>query len=88
MLICATILTIGLVTDKNYSEESCIVDVAKTSVDCAVNTADVKLESDFYWVSDDKVLAKYLRRYNIKIDMRHLDSLNVTQQWIDESLIP
>lgn len=88
MLICATILTIGLVIDKKYSEESYIVDVAKTSADCAVNTAGVKLESQFYWAGSDEMLAKYLKRYNIKVKMKNIDDINVTQEWIDDSLIP
>lgn len=88
MLICATILTVGLGIDKKYSEESYIVDVAKTTQDCAVNTADVKLESQFYWNGSDEMFAKYLKRYNIEVTMKNLDDLNVTQEWIDESLIP
>lgn len=87
-MICATILTVGLVINNKYSEESYVVDTANSSVDCSVNTSDVKLESQFYWASDDAVLAKYLKRYNIVVDMKHLDDLNVTQVWIHESQIP
>ena len=92
-MICATLLTLAFVSSSNvYSEESYIVDTASNpnsqSVDCAMNTADVKLESGFYWQASDKEFTKYLARYNIKVDLATLDSMNVTQEMIQEDELP
>jgi len=92
-MICATVLTLAFVSASNvYSEESYIVDTASEAktqaIDCAMNTADVKLESGFYWDGGDKELTKYLARYNIKVDLATLDSINVTQEMISEDMIP
>jgi len=92
-MICTTILTLAFVSASNvYSEESYIVDTAteaKTqAIDCAMNTADVKLESNWYWNASDKEFTKYLARYNIKVDLATLDSMNVTQEMLSEDMIP
>ncbi|RYY51309.1 MAG: hypothetical protein EOO06_00850 [Chitinophagaceae bacterium] len=92
-MLCVTLLTLAFVSPSNvYSEESYIVDTASNphtqSVDCAVNTADVKLESGFYWEASDKEFTKYLARYNIKADLATLDSMNVTQEMLSEDMIP
>lgn len=92
-MLCATLLTLAFVSSSNvYSEESYIVDVADKStsqaMDCAMNTADVKLESGFYWDASDKEFIKYLARYNIKVDLATLDSMNVTQEMIQEDELP
>ena len=92
-MLCATILTIAFVSPSNvYSEESYIVDTASNphtqSIDSAMNTADVKLESAFYWDASDKEFTKYLSRYNIKVDLATLDSMNVTQEVLSEDMIP
>jgi hypothetical protein len=92
-MLCATILTLAFVSSSNvYSEESYIVDTASEAktqaMDCAMNTADVKLESGFYWNASDKELTKYLARYNIKVDLPTLDSINVTQEMLSDGMIP
>lgn len=92
-MLCATVLTLAFVSSSNiYSEESYIVDTATEAntqaIDCAMNTADVKLESGFYWNASDKEFTKYLARYNIKVDLATLDSMNVRQEMLSEEMIP
>lgn len=92
-MICVTLLTLAFVSSSNvYSEESYIVDVADKStsqaMDCAMNTADVKLESGFYWESSNEEMAKYLKRYNIVANLNQLDSYSVTQEMLQEDELP
>lgn len=92
-MICITLLTLAFVSASNvYSEESYIVDVADKStsqaMDCAMNTADVKLESAFYWDGSNEEMAKYLKRYNIVANLDQLDSYSVTQEYVSEDMLP